>query len=184
MSALVKYFEKPENHLDDDKKHISKEEFKSAIGKTGEGSSDPFLYEIVFNGGYNDLRNMQKEGLVNDRQVSMRDIYTANRAYGFDGEPVLVVYEDYAKHVGVENRSSLIFQYHNQRFEFTSGPLKGKETSCSPFSSHSAGTWYNQGKNIITYIFAVDLKENSSLSRCESFRGSDIVPEESKYRFH
>jgi|GEM_PF-4736011 len=89
MRQIINYFEKEENHLDCDKKHVSKKELRSAVGKISE-EADDYLSRLL--GAYSEVSHAQIEGKYNDRKclfwdaVSMRDLYAVERGTGYNGE--------------------------------------------------------------------------------------------------
>ena len=88
LSQIICYFEKNENHLDDDSKHISRKEFQSAIGKISD-NADVILRAVVEDGdSYEHLKSCQSEGRFNDGEVSMRDMYAVRRGSGYKGEDI------------------------------------------------------------------------------------------------
>ncbi|MFH1826420.1 MAG: hypothetical protein ABH823_03930 [bacterium] len=86
--AIIRYFKNPGNHLPDAKdpedKHVSRAELTSAVGKISP-EADKFLRALIFNpGAYEALSRIQNEGIfdweiLNDDQVSMRDLETTHR---------------------------------------------------------------------------------------------------------
>ena len=91
FSQIVAYFAQPGCHTDEDKKHISKDEFRDAIGKISP-EADAFLNVIVNSkDGYTHLMAIQNEGwrgFKNDTEVSLRDLYAARRGTGYNGDEI------------------------------------------------------------------------------------------------
>lgn len=179
LKQILTYFEDPKNHSDDDKAHISKDEFKGAVGKISD-EANAFLKEIVnSDNGYTTLRAMQTEGLFNDSEVSMRDMYAASRGYGYNGEPVKLMYESQVEFTGYEIHQNIIFD--SPAFRFLDGPLSGKIVGLPNGWGDDAGTWDTNGQNIMTYEYSAEINSDGKIIESwigVSIRSSDVKPKE------
>ncbi len=88
FSQIIDYFKDEKNHLDEDKYHISRDEFRSAVGKISDEADNYLVAVSQVRGNYERIRKLQSEGWFNDPQVSMRDMYAAKRGTGYDGESI------------------------------------------------------------------------------------------------
>jgi hypothetical protein len=87
MKDLATYFSDPKNHKDEDKTHVSKEELASAAGKISR-EADQFINFLSNQSAYSNLTTVQNEGLFNDDQLSLRDMWASFRGTGYDGKPL------------------------------------------------------------------------------------------------
>ena len=187
LNQLLNYFKDPKNHLYSDKKHIAPEDFSRAVGKISP-EVDRFIYDILDqNNGYRVLAAMQKEGIENDPQVSMRDMYAASRGYGYDGEPILVTCKSHAQFLGEISSGS------HTAFCFTDGPLTGDTINiynyakdASVFKSEMAyytKTWKGwKVDNMVAYRYCANKVGDKIIKNCadiwtDIFPNYDIHPE-------
>ncbi|MFA5104582.1 MAG: hypothetical protein WC527_05350 [Candidatus Margulisiibacteriota bacterium] len=90
IDGVIKYFENPSNHLDDDKRHVSKKELLSAREKvSAEAVSSIEAMSTDFDPIYLQISRLQKEGAKNDKEISMRDLYALRRGTGYHKEDIL-----------------------------------------------------------------------------------------------
>lgn len=86
IRELATFFRKSENHLDDDPLHISKEELRGAWDRVSDPTKELIDAVTGDESSYEAIRNIQKEGVFNDRQVSLRDLHAAARGTSYHGE--------------------------------------------------------------------------------------------------
>ncbi len=88
FGEITVYFSNPANHLDDDFLHVSSEEMGAAAGKVS-ADADQLLEAIAANSRcYSSLQDLQGEGLFNDDEVSLRDLYSIERGMGYHEESI------------------------------------------------------------------------------------------------
>lgn len=83
LDLLVKHFENQNNHRDTDFKHVTKQELTAARGKIS-SDVDNVINTIIFDDNvYKQILDIEIEGFFNDKEISMRDLYTIARVTGY-----------------------------------------------------------------------------------------------------
>lgn len=85
FAQIAAYFARPEHHRDDDRTNVSLDELAAARPHLPAAAQRVVDALLTDSGSRGAVRGLEREGRINDRQISLRDLYAMARGTSYSG---------------------------------------------------------------------------------------------------
>jgi hypothetical protein len=85
FAQIAAYFARPEHHRDDDRRNVSLDELAAARPHLPAAAQRVVDALLTDSGARGAVRGLEREGRINDRQISLRDLYAMARGTSYSG---------------------------------------------------------------------------------------------------